>query len=331
MKNFTEATEKEISYLRSHPCEIIEKLDMIYFKVVISESGLSVFNSKNKEITQVDCIVNSVYNNIMNYVHDVIAYRTDDILEMFGPCRIGIFYHPVARTNVISYNSVSYKFILCDFYTDDKSKNDEQKLSDLLALIERPLIKRFESLPEFSYTDPESVINILTDGKTWSGNGIDDIEGIIIQSPKYRFQIVETDTTSKLEKESKKLYRDTVLENLANVVFDQNIDVATLKGNDYVEKACSLFLEYITKTNLMSKMYIEPEDLLPPTSGYIGDLVLTRLPSTVRLICKGNSIYKNILRIILVTFNRSVYENKFKDFSPQVREKLTKILIGINS
>lgn len=330
MKLFKDATEKEISYLRTHPVEIVEKLDMIYFRVIVDESGVSVFNAKNKQIDMVDCIVNSVYDNIVNYVHNVISYRSDEMLDMFGPCKIGIFYHPVSRTNLISYPNVPYKFILCDFYTDDKEMNDDQKLADYLHLIERPVIRRFEALPEFDCKDDMEAIRFLIGESTWSGNPIDDIEGIIIQSGKYKFQIQEKEMSSGLDKESKKLYRDSVLENLANVVHDNGIDIKMLKGDSYIEKACSLFLEYINRTNLMSKMYIEPDDLLPPTSGYIGDLVLDRLPSTVKLICRGNSTYKNILRIILVTFNRSVYDNKFKDFSPQIREKLTKILIEIN-
>lgn len=331
MKHFKDATEKEISYLRTHPVEIVEKLDMIYFKVVINDSGFVVLNAKNREITDVDCIVNSVYDDIINYVHNVISYRTDEILDIFGPCEIGIFYHPVPKTNVITYTNVPYKFILCDFYTEDKEKNDDKKLADFLELIDRPVIKKFESgLPELPYDDNESIIRYLTDNKTWSGNSLDEIEGIVIQSPKHRFQVVVNNVTPAVEKESKKLYRDSVLTNLANVVFDQKIDVAGLKGNDYVEKACSLFMEYVIRTNILSKMYIEPGDLLPPTNGYMGDVVLTKLPSTVRLVCKGNSTYKNILRIILVTFNRRVNENKFREFPDHIKEKLILILKCLN-
>ena len=58
----------------------------------------------------------------------------------------------------------------------------------------------------------------MTGGKTWSGNDIDDIEGIILSCGKMNYKITVTDTTPDIEKTTKKLYRDTILENFCNVV-----------------------------------------------------------------------------------------------------------------
>ena len=330
MKQLREATVNEISYLTSHPITISEKLDMIYFKMYVDENGISVFNSKGKSISDIDCIVNSINNDIMNFVKDIIELKYDDIYETFGSCKIGMFYCPKQRTNVITYNLDS-KFILGDFYTDDKSKHDEKKFLSMFDMIlDKPVICTMDKLPDnLDLNESKNVVNMLTGGKTWSGNSIDYIEGIVIECGKMKFQVLVNDVSSKVNKEVKKLYRDAVLENLTSIVFDSGD--ADIHGKDYIDKVCNMFLDYISKTNIFSKMYIEPGDLLPPSSGNIGDLVLYKLPSTTRLVCKGNSLYKNILRMFLVTFNRSVYDNKFKEFSPQVREKLTKILLRINT
>ena len=108
-------------------------------------------------------------------------------------------------------------------------------------------------------------------------------------------------------------------------------NTAVASDDDYIKKVCSLFLEFINTTNIFGKIFVEPEDLLPPNAGYIGDIDYNSLPATVSIICKGNDTYKNILRILLVTFNRSVFENKFKNFSYETREKMTNILVRINS
>ena len=330
MKQLREAAQKEISYLTSHPVVISEKLDMVYFKMNVDENGITVFNSKGKPISDIDCIVNSVNNEIMDFVKDVVELKYDDIYDAFGNCRIGIFYCPKQRTNVITY-ILDSKFILGDFYTEDKSKRDDSKLLGILNMIlGYPVIVTLDKLPEgLDLSDSKQVVEKLTGGKTWSGNDISYIEGIVIECGKMKFQVTVNDVSSKIDKEVKKLYRDAVLENLTTVIF--NDDEISIKGDNYIDRVCNMFLEYISNTNIFSKMYIEPADLLPPTSGYIGDLVLHRLPSTTKLVCKGNPLYKNILRMFLVTFNRSVFENKFKEFSPQVREKLTKILLRINS
>ena len=129
----------------------------------------------------------------------------------------------------------------------------------------------------------------------------------------------------------KVLYYPAVLENFCHVV-NNNVDIDSIVSGDkeYVDIIYDLFMEYINNTNIFKKMYIEDEDLLPPNSGYIGDIDYDSLPPTVKVICKVNNTYKNILRILLITFNRSVFDNKFKNFNRETREKLTNILFKIN-
>jgi hypothetical protein len=68
IKEFKNITDKDLAYMQTHKVTVTEKLDMIYFKVIITESGVYPLTSKNKQIGKVDCIVNSVYKDIVDFV-----------------------------------------------------------------------------------------------------------------------------------------------------------------------------------------------------------------------------------------------------------------------
>ena len=333
IKEFKNITEKDLAYMKTHKVTVTEKLDMIYFKVIITDSFVYPLTSKNKQIGEVDCIVNSIYKDIVDFVDNNIRSIHDELYSEFGNCDCGFFYKPVPKTRTITYSNCPDKFILGNIYTSAKNLNDIDKfahmvnVSSLKPICEKECICKFDDI-----NDSVGIASKMTDGRTWSGNSIDDIEGVILSCGKMNYKITIIDTTPDIEKTTKKLYRDTVLENFCHVMENNNKETEIIVNSDknYLDKVYELFLLYINKTNIFTKMFIEDEDLLPPNSGYIGDIDYDSLPSTVRLVCKGNNIYKNILRILLITFNRSVFDNKFKSFNPETRAKLTYILSKIN-
>jgi transcriptional regulator with XRE-family HTH domain len=99
--------------------------------------------------------------------------------------------------------------------------------------------------------------------------------------------------------------------------------------DSYVDCICKLFYDYINRTDISKKFYIEAEDLLPPSMGCVGDMDLNLLPPTAKLIC-SNPLYMNILRLLLVTF-KTQSTQKFDKFSETVRETLIKIFNKINN
>ena len=334
IRQFKDITEKDLQYMKTHKVTVTEKLDLIYFKVIVTEDDIIVVNAKNKPITKVDQIVNSVYKDIAGYVDSMIAWKKSSILSEIGDCEIGYFYSPVEKTCTLSYPEIKTNFIISNLYTKDKSKNNIDKLVDIIpgSVVLKPICIK-ESIGDIDPNEQSiKIAEYLTEGKTWSGNSISDIEGLIIKSGSKSYQVIINDTNPHLEKDAKKLCRDTMLENFCNVVLtDQNCINILNSDDDYTKKVCSLFLEFINTTNIFGKIFVEPEDLLPPNAGYIGDIDYESLPTTVRLVCKGNDVYKNMLRILLVTFNRSVFENKFKSFDDNTRSKLTQILVKLNN
>ena len=53
IKEFKNITDKDLAYMQTHKVTVTEKLDMIYFKVIITESGVYPLTSKNKQIGKV--------------------------------------------------------------------------------------------------------------------------------------------------------------------------------------------------------------------------------------------------------------------------------------
>jgi hypothetical protein len=99
---------------------------------------------------------------------------------------------------------------------------------------------------------------------------------------------------------------------------------------EYVDKISLLFKEFISVTNIFSKLYIDPDDLLPPIEGYIGDMDMSVFNDPeVKEMCETNETYKNIMRMFLHTFTHSVMDGKFKDMTEEDRNLMNRLTIAL--
>lgn len=342
MKNFSEITKDELLYLKSHPVEVRELLDMIRFTVKVgNDKSFSVLNSKGRPIGKSDCIVNSVNKEILDFAERFNPASHVEFYEAFGGCIIGFFYLPVNKTKQITYSSYSRPvFILSDFYTNDKSLNN---ISDLLSYVGEcgfgnfsvsgyPIIKTFDCLPDSILPDDTNynIIKSLCGESTFSGNNIDDIEGVVISSGKLRFIVRLNDSSSEIERSTKLIYRDVIIEDFIKVITDEDLRNAVSSKSDYCDRIQELFLSYINKTDIFSTTVFEPEDLLPPMCGYFGDVSYEYLNSTVGFVCKRNELYKNILRILLISFDGK-NKKKFYRFPEAKKNRFENISSFLNS
>ena len=328
IKEFKDISQKDLEYFKTHKVVITEMLDLIPFNVVVSDD-IKIYNPKGKEISDVDKIVNTVYQDIDNFVYNNISSMFYELKSMFGndtELKMCFLYKPVDKTCVIEYPNLPFNFILRAFYVGKKESDAKQLLNRLNGVSGAPIIKTLDCL---KYNDEDNIIDIL-EGKTWSNNNINNIEGFILSSGKLKYKVSIVDTNPNIEKSTKKIYRDTLLENFVKVVDDIDANYIYDSNKTYIEKTCDLFLEYINKTDILSVAYIEPEDLLPPYAGYKGDINLNNLPYMVQMICKNNELYKNILKILLITFNIMSSDNKFNSFSDITKNKLIEIKNRLN-
>lgn len=337
MRNFKDITQKELDYLKAHTVDVYEMLDLPYFKVEIDRDRVDIFTSKGKNITEIDAIINSVYKDIREFVINNIALNCDDIVDAFGPTKLGFFYKPVEKPNCIRYNNIpNGSFILNYFFTSDKSSKNVDKLIDIVGdcFYEYPFITELGCLHDVDVNaDPKSLVEDIAGVYTWSKEPVQFIEGIILSSGdgKKKYKIVVNSTETNIDKSTLKIYRDFVVEDFARVMIDGDYITDINYGTDYIKIMCDLFLKYINDSELLLRTHIDPEDLLPPKEGYIGDIDYDKLNSTVSIICNGNEVFKNMFRIILVTFQPGVSERKFDSFGEGAKKNITQIFREINN
>ena len=327
IKDYKELNDKEKFILQNNNVVVYEMIDGLRFKVVFSDSGYIIKTAKGKVIDEVDCIVNSFYRDLIEHIAVVITKaRLVSVLKHFGNCEAQFIYIPQKRYNVVSYDNYNKKrIVFCSLYTQDKSKLDELEFYHIFDDV-------VENVP-YVYSHHNGIesydINYLCNGNTFTGNDVSNIEALILESGKVRCKVVVNSTKTNIDPTTKKIYRDTVIEDFAKVMSDVNLDDMCGPNESYVDCICNLFYDYVNRTDIRSKLYIDEEDLLPPSMNNVGDIDVDVLPPTAKLICV-NKLHMNILRLLLVTFNTDNV-HKFDSFSEPVKEILHRIFYKINS
>ena len=328
MKNISKITDKEINIFSDKKyLGVYEILDMIYFKMRISKGIRLVINSKGKIIGDIDIIVNSIYKDIMDFCN---SFDFNSLYNKYGQITIGFFYLPVHKTKHIVYNNIPENtFILSDYYVENKNFrgkiNFDEFVGDKFNFISGwndnigPYIGKVKLGEWFDKnSDHQKLIYKIFDNMNSaspvSGNDISDIEGIILKSDQKSYKLLMNDSKPKIEVESKLIYRDTLLESFIHSVPDDKRNAILDSDKDYKDKIYDLFLEYIDNTDFFNTMWFDDDDLIPPIDGYIGDLSYDMVPPIVAIVCRKNPIYKNVLRILLVTFSNAGNNfDRFKD------------------
>ena len=326
IKNYKDLTDKEKSILRNNKVVVSEMIDGLRFKVAFSDSGYVLKTAKGKVIDEIDCIVNPFYNELVEHMSGIITKnRLVDVIKHFGNCEAQFIYIPQNTYNVISYDNYTKKrLVYCSLFTQNKDLLDTVNFFHIFEndVENMPVIAVHDGINE-SFSVAE-----LCRNKTFTGNSVEDIEAIILESGKVRCKIVVNDTRVNIDPTTKKIYRDIIIEDFAKVMKDVDVDSIFNEDDSYVDCICNMFYEYINKTDIRNKVYIETEDLLPPSMNNAGDMNLENLPSTAKLIC-SNKFNMNVLRLLLVTFNTENY-HKFNTFPEPVTVVLNKILKKIN-
>lgn len=359
IKNFSDISDDEIKYLISHPIALSEKLDVTYFKIeVTSIIAIPLKTPKFNAVSDIDCIINSMYKNISDFSYSTIYKIRNELVNKYGNIRLGFFYLPVGKTKHIDYSSSvifnnhkNYKngwVGLSDVYFYDKEIREKYTVldvyNDIINLginIDKPciiyenynLIDVTEESIKSSLNDPIAISTLLfPDTPTFSGLPVNEIEGYIIKCGNKQWQIKINNAEPNINKNTKKIYRDTILNSLVHDLLDKtNIinDIRNMKSS-YEDKVSYVFEEFMNHTDIFSKISIDPEDLLPPIDGYIGEMCIDSLSSNnVKTICKYSETAKNILRLFLHTFTNTIFANKFSDLSEYDRLKMNDLIIAL--
>ena len=84
IKEFKNISPEELEVLYDEGFTVQEKLDMYYFRVEITKVGaIAMKGSTENVISDIDCIANTMYKNICNFVDNVINPVRNDIITEF--------------------------------------------------------------------------------------------------------------------------------------------------------------------------------------------------------------------------------------------------------
>jgi len=355
IKDFYKISQKDLEYLLTHKFTVWEKLDMFYFRVELTKIGaIATKNSTGKVISDIDCVTNSLLKDVCEFVNDKINPVRNEIIDRYGEGTLGFFYLPINKYHKILYKNLNPKtVILSDWsYNFDITSTDGYEhiisLCDMLNVNVPPVISIWsdyvnEELRNIANSylenvgsdyDTDTIVLAFSKGQTtsYSGNLISDIEGIIIRTDKFQYQIHIKDVEDNLDKSVKLIYRDTLLNSVAEY-YEKNqneLDKSFSEAESYIDRVSKLFLSYIENTDLFSKFSFDPEDLLPPSTAYFGDIDFDMISdNNVKLICKYNEVNKNIFRLFLHTFSQKISEDKFSYLPDKTKQILTTLTINL--
>jgi len=345
LKCLKNITKSEFNYIKNHEITIYEKLDMFYFNVLLTENNTTILKSNHHIIDKIDRIVNSTYSTINDFVESNINTNKKEIINKFGECIIGFFYCPVEKPVNIDYSSshLVNKFILGNIKSllDNKKIEENGYLdieyfkSDKYQVFPYPEFgfigklesdtygkKLFESYINNEISDQEfikficdpSTLYLNTDPyldkRTYSGLNPNEIEGIILKTDKFSFQVLNNYDNSQFE--SKVDYYDRLLKDFINWYVFSNISIDITK--DYIDSVSQIFIEYVNNSNFLKNYRYDANTLSPSINSYIADLDYSLINNDmVKVICKYNELYKNIYRILIhnLRYKKSPKESKF--------------------
>lgn len=349
IKHLSSISQKNLDYLVSHPYIVIEKMDMLYFRVQITKVGaIPLKGSTGNVISDIDCVTNLVYKEICEFVTTNINPVRHEIISEYGEGYIGFFYLPVEKYNIIKYKSYSPKSVMLSDWSYDMSllsSDDIDKIFKLTDIIDCNVPPTID-IQKLSESDLRTLITNYIENKIDPKTFVnticnvdfddDDLEGIIIKNSKFQYQVPVVDTSKdmlNIDKDTKLTYRNIFLKSLAE--FYKN-NKEELNGNfktkeSYIDKVSYMFLKYIEYTDIFSRYSFDPEDLLPPGNSYMGDIDFDMITdNNVKLICRYNEVNKNIFRMMLHTFAIKVSENKFRNLPEDISETLYDLILNLN-
>lgn len=313
---------------------VTEMLDGIPFRLAVTNKGVFMFKGFTKSrVTQVDYLCNSVWHEIKEFTDKVLSSARDVIVGEYCECFLDFMYFPTDKPRNVEYPGFAGKFVLLDNYAHNpKYKAREFKYDWLRNLCEPAPVISSAELTKLDLDvinkieDPVELATIfIGSDSTYSCIPLSNIEGVIVDFGSSKFKININDTNAKANVFEKKIYRDSILTDFANVELDSSVGERIHHSKSYIENICDVFVDYMSKTDFFKKNDIEVGDLKSPVVGYTGDMTVSDIPNyTAQTICKYDENARDLLKILLFTFQKPKINTKVNDFSPIVLAKFAK-------
>lgn len=300
IKTLLSAKTDELKKLLGKNFQIIEKIDAPYFIIEKNNGMPKVLKRNHTEITDIDCLLNNSYHEIINI--------SNNIIDSFGGnnYRLGMWFFPSAKPKNTEYQKYTGKFMISDYSGDITNKDiDILYLNDVLSkpiignlTLTEDILRKIESYKAGKSSALFFLMGILKDIKKYPGTQLENMEGVILRFENVQYQIILNDKeVSKEDAITKKIYRDMLLKDF---LAWYNKHLPYIEGSTIKEKITYLFSKYIKETDISAKYSITADNLTPPNYGYIGGLTIDDIPNEeVKQICMMNPVSAKMYKIIM--------------------------------
>lgn len=357
--------EKMLRNFFKKPFNIYEKLDMYYFKVyMFSDICIPVFARTGKAISYEDTILNSLFDDIVEFVKtkiDIPELR-NKFYSKYGFSKIGFLYYPGNIGNHISYSNLENKtFVLSDIWTTNSPKSLNLNLIYFTSIYSSVMNEQFLDVPVIRKIAPNEINDSIIDGlierksdrketyeylmnnfcfDTWSKNS--EINGIIFRSKNKTLQFnMLSSETQKLQEKSddtyntiKRMWRELLLLSFIQAMSPSIDNLKTklkISSKTYISNVCDVFIDFIDHADLFAKYSCEDDDFLPSWDKWLLDFNIDKIPNeTAKTICQFNPIGKSVLRFLIHSLRRHYTYEELKNLNTDTVDKLNEIVDALN-
>lgn len=263
-------------------CTITEKIDAHYcFVRICSKHNFKFFKNDKKELTQVDMIINSIWEPMMKMLTELLIKNFEWTERNIGT-EIFFFYFPNKCPLRTTYkNDYSFVFDRIEYPSNIKPETyDEYKerFNDFLSLSTKKLVHGTTTyntrygihpswwLEENEYDiNPDMSVKDMYDIFSKCNIGLlsDDPEGFILRDGKHTYQICKHNPSEPISF-SQKTYLEYILMDILKYYKKNKDDFDKfITPHNYVKTICNIFESYyIDRVNFIH-MNFYPEDLTP--------------------------------------------------------------------
>lgn len=318
IKNIQEIKNKSVEYQSEFfkNCSIEEQIDTHYVSVeILSKSKLVFKKSNEKIITQVDLILSTLYNHLVED-WNILFIKNKEIFSDYIGMKIYMFYFPNTTPIAISYEKYLGDMPVGYLISNIVDKNNKQlSIDNFLKSIDTEGIKAKFDKTHFIhkiYKDPSFLL--VDDGIHFFGIEENDLlnknvemsEGIIMKykSDIYKYPF-ETVPDSHYEDVSRTPF-EYLLADIINFYKESRQYFQDYVTNSYVSTVCNIFNGYINywlpKSNITKE--ISPSDIEAP-SNHKYSLNFSYIPSVeTKTLCMTSKLYENIFKVMLANLHK---------------------------
>jgi hypothetical protein len=271
-------------------------------------------------ITDVERIINNVWEDVISFVNNEIEPRKEYITSKYGNVVIGFFYCPNEKPLLIKYDNFlntnldnnkftisnikrldTKEFIdISNFCLDTKMLNIRGIGGGPIITYNNEFLTIINSFIKKEISKDDVIFYMKNNMNTFTGNSFNNIEGVVLSENDKKYQLSIIDTIDK--KEYDRSQYELLIKDFIKIWNEKELFKAIKIKSDshtYTNIINDLFISYIKNTSIFATTSFDKDKLIPPGNGYIGDLNYNLINNdTIKTICKVNEVYKNVYRIL---------------------------------